>query len=312
MYRRDLTDGSLTLVFLGEVLKWDWVPGFARNAEGQELLQPIALRLGEKRVKGWAGVLEPGSRSRAGFTLLHSSRVVKGWPDSWRPPEIFGQPLGSNDLVNQRLTGELELDDFEVSHTKDDILWLGEEEEDLGTRLKAECEALITAAKTRRTRLPTPKKTTTAAHKFQTQLSTHLAGSDWTTQALPSPEQREQTIRKSLQVARAHSPDFTVRLHQLTIMGYLSSDVLRQDEYVVVDIGARGLLSIVVNMNHPHVRGLSDNALLEHLQHCAFGAMAEWRVRMDSEAHDVDNISYFKDELFRLIQGERINNGHTP
>ena len=32
-------------------------------------------------------------------------------------------------MVNQRLIGEIHLDDFIVSHTKDDILWLGNQEE---------------------------------------------------------------------------------------------------------------------------------------------------------------------------------------
>ena len=71
-----------------------------------------------------------------GFRFCTLDVSLEGWPDSWRPEEIYGQFQGSNDLINQRLIGELSLDDFEVSHTKDDILWLGNEEEQLQKEAK--------------------------------------------------------------------------------------------------------------------------------------------------------------------------------
>ncbi|MGH9044701.1 MAG: hypothetical protein ACRDVP_07720, partial [Acidimicrobiales bacterium] len=52
---------------------------------------------------------------------------------------VFGQIEGSNDLVNQRLTGEINLDGFEVSHTKDDIQWMGDEEDQVQDQLKEIC-----------------------------------------------------------------------------------------------------------------------------------------------------------------------------
>ena len=42
-------------------------------------------------------------------------------------------------LVNQRLIGEIHLDAFEVSHTKDDILWMGDEEDTVQSELKQVC-----------------------------------------------------------------------------------------------------------------------------------------------------------------------------
>src|SRR5439155_10278246 len=39
----------------------------------------------------------------------------------YRPERIFG--IDRNDLINQRLYGELNLDDFPVNHLKDDFLW---------------------------------------------------------------------------------------------------------------------------------------------------------------------------------------------
>src|SRR5690606_2914959 len=92
-----------------------------------------------KPVRGWVGILNRGSRAQAGFSILHSGRVVKGWPDSWRPSSLYGQLGGSNDLINQRLVGEIHLDGFEVSHTKDDILWLGTQEDEVEELLERYC-----------------------------------------------------------------------------------------------------------------------------------------------------------------------------
>jgi hypothetical protein len=68
---------------------------------------------------------------------MQANRVIHGWPEAWRPTTIYG-PYGTNDLVNQRLVGELELDGFEVSHTKDSIQWRGDAEEQVEKMLKDE------------------------------------------------------------------------------------------------------------------------------------------------------------------------------
>src|SRR5690606_18374644 len=85
------------------------------------------------------GILKSGSRASAGFSILQSNRVIKGWPKAWRPSTIYGQEEGSNDLINQRLVGEIHLDEFEVSHTKDDIQWFGNQEEEVENKLFEEC-----------------------------------------------------------------------------------------------------------------------------------------------------------------------------
>ena len=68
------------------------------------------------------------------------------YPEAWRPESIFGE-WGSNDLINQRITGELHLDDFEVSHTKDGIYWRFSEEREVGELIKKQIDDLITQAK---------------------------------------------------------------------------------------------------------------------------------------------------------------------
>lgn len=69
-----------------------------------------------------------------------------GWPDAWRPRQIFG-PNG-NDLLNQRLLGEFHLDDFEATHTKDYLQWYGVDEEQAEKELKSRIANLFHIAKT--------------------------------------------------------------------------------------------------------------------------------------------------------------------
>ena len=78
------------------------------NSQGDLLKVPFDFIVNGKKVWGWAGVLANGSRADAGFSIIQANRVIKGWPESYRPTTLFGdQEGGSNDLVNQRLVGEL-------------------------------------------------------------------------------------------------------------------------------------------------------------------------------------------------------------
>jgi len=56
--------------------------------------------------------------------------------------------MNRNDLLNQRLLGEIHLEDFEVTHTKDNIQWYGDEEELVEKKLTQEIADLIAIART--------------------------------------------------------------------------------------------------------------------------------------------------------------------
>ena len=80
-----------------------------------------------RRVWGWAGLLEKGSVSRAGFSVFRRDRLIQGSGDeTYRPLGIFRSP---NSYIYQRLVGDLHVCGFDVSHTKDGIQWAGLEDE---------------------------------------------------------------------------------------------------------------------------------------------------------------------------------------
>lgn len=108
---------------------------------GKKLLwkKDIKIDLGRgKRVHGFAALRETGSTAEAGFALFRRNRLIQGSADEgYRPEFIFGQP---NSYAYQRLFGELFLEGFDVSHTKDGFQW-GEFEDVFLSKLKSRIAA---------------------------------------------------------------------------------------------------------------------------------------------------------------------------
>jgi hypothetical protein len=104
MYRMDLRNEILCLEWQNDALNWVEFE-MLTNRDGDEYKKSFSFDVNGMTVNGWVGVLKSGSRANAGFSIIHCGRVVKGWPESWRPSSLYGQLQGSNDLVNQRLVG---------------------------------------------------------------------------------------------------------------------------------------------------------------------------------------------------------------
>lgn len=140
IYREFLREGLLVLEVGGESVsyeepetlvapRWDADEG----APAQRWRKSIEVELPSgRRVRGWAALRAKGSTSDAGFALLFRGKVVvgAGGPAGdvdglFRPAEIFGSP---NTFVSQRLFGELDVSALQVAHSKDAIIWDGEEE----------------------------------------------------------------------------------------------------------------------------------------------------------------------------------------
>jgi Histidine kinase-, DNA gyrase B-, and HSP90-like ATPase len=128
IYRVFIRDGLLEMRLGDEVLAYV-EPGvltapFVRDGGGKARLwrKDINFDLGDDlSVNGFAALRDPGNFARAGFALFRRGRLIQGSGDEgYRPPLIFGQPGSFRSL---RLFGELHLDGFEISHTKDGFRW---------------------------------------------------------------------------------------------------------------------------------------------------------------------------------------------
>lgn len=97
---------------------------YAREPDGQTHIwrRDIDFDFGDDlKVRGFAALRDPGSHTRSGFALFRRGRLIEGsGEEGYRPSHIFGTPGNYRHL---RLFGELHLDGFEVSHTKDGFRW---------------------------------------------------------------------------------------------------------------------------------------------------------------------------------------------
>lgn len=133
IYRDFIRRGELALNFDGETLQYTEPPilvaPFYKDEAGspREWRKEIELDLGRGlKAIGFAAIRETASTSRAGFALFRRGRVIQGSGDTgYRPEIIFGK---SNSFIYQRVFGELHLEGFEVTHTKDGFKWDDNEE----------------------------------------------------------------------------------------------------------------------------------------------------------------------------------------
>ena len=176
MYREDLRDGLVHLFWQATEIIWDDSPSKWLTApDGSRYYKAFEFEVAGKVVRGNIGVLETGSRALAGFSIFQNRRMIRGYPESWRPTILYGQDQGSNNLVNQRLIGEIHLDDFEVSHTKNDIIWDGDEEDILQRKLYHACAEYRRIASDRRkgqdSRRPSEVQVRAAVNQVQSELN---------------------------------------------------------------------------------------------------------------------------------------------
>ncbi|WP_373650320.1 ATP-binding protein [Schlesneria sp. DSM 10557] len=160
IYRAFLRDGVLELKWDGEPLAYDEPGILSAPFYRTPLADPIIWRkeidfdFGDGlRAWGFAALRERASVSSAGFALFRRNRVIQGSGDEgYRPEAIFGK---SNSYRYQRLFGELHLEGFQVSHTKDGFRWEEHEEiflEFLHEHLNADPMPLLTQAEEHRAR----------------------------------------------------------------------------------------------------------------------------------------------------------------
>lgn len=154
IYREFIRNNTLELTFDGELLSYTnpnilITPHFSNPSSIPiEWKKTINFDFGQGlKVYGFAALLDTGIASGAGFALFRKSRVIEGSADEgYKPEYIFKKP---NSYIFQRLFGELHLEGFAVSHTKDGFRWENNEEiflELLKEHLNADPLPLLTQA----------------------------------------------------------------------------------------------------------------------------------------------------------------------
>jgi hypothetical protein len=282
-------------------------------ADGSLYKKDFLFEVNGKPVLGWVGILKQGAGGRveAGFSVIQAKRVIHGWPEAWRPMAIYG-PYGTNDLVNQRLVGELELDGFEVSHTKDSIQWRGDEEEQVEEKLKEYVGDYRTIASKRRgagdQRGPAEADIKIAVAELERELeSAELVDQISLNVSVVPPTEaliasRNKVISSVMETRTPTLERVIQKTPQLTIKLFLGTDLSERDAYVYQEATKPTEIIVTVNQNHPfwttQLRG--PEAVLEYLRQCIYDALAEWQASNKVSRFDSDTIKWLKDGFLRL------------
>lgn len=312
IYRIDIEEG-LDLFWQGERLDWDRKSFLEKNLikriDGSLEKEEFEFNIYKKKVSGWAGVLENGSRKDAGFSIIQNKRVIVGWPDSYRPSTIFGeQEGGSNDLVNQRLVGELFMDGFEVSHTKDEILYENDEQDILESKLLEYCLSLRRLALSYRKyladeRQPTVDQCSEAINEFETELNSNEVKELLETYEIPSQsliKASNDTVKNS--VMKRVKPTIKVQIGEVEVWVYVVEDMSPYEPYVIIEsTTSKSLVVVIVNKAHPHWKQLTGSeSILNFLRHCTYDGVSEWKAYFKAGRIDPDTIKLIKDNLLRI------------
>ena len=162
IYREYIKSGEVVITVAGQELEyispkfleapfWPTSQGPGKNLEKIEWLTWFSFVLDESwpesetlagvtapTVSGWVGILAKGDTKAAGISLLWRKKVIFGAgnfaeSDAYRPSSIFG---GGNTFVSQRVIGQLDLSELEVTAFKNDFAWLEGQQLELEQKLK--------------------------------------------------------------------------------------------------------------------------------------------------------------------------------
>lgn len=320
IYRFDFTQYGLQLFWNGSKLEWQ---GFEDKIfvgkDGVKSKKQFEFEINGKAVKGWVGVLgKGGSRKIAGFSIIQNSRVIQS---NYKPSHVFGeQEEGSNDLVNQRVVGELFLDNFSVSHTKDKIVWEDDEEEELDKKLGEVCENMRELALTLRFRKETQKDELSLFKEQAIALFTSELKSDELSNYLrsvqPYPEKVIVSLQKKIadQAKDENEPVIEADIgsngdliHVLIFFNeksefepYVLTETTIEDKRVIV----------IVNLLHPHIQEMrTPDSLTNFIRHCVYDGVAEWKAIKLRGSIQPYTVKFLKDGLLRIPFEIKLNRG---
>lgn len=152
MYRVDLRTEKIHIYYNDESLQYqtpeileEILPNGSKKIWRKDVSFNVICNCVVYPVKGFIALLQKGSTSGAGLTLIRRGRViVGGYQNGYRPEEVFEK---SNSFVYQRLFGELNMDAWPVTQTKDSFDWYNGLEDLFIEKLLVECDEYRKKAK---------------------------------------------------------------------------------------------------------------------------------------------------------------------
>jgi hypothetical protein len=215
IYRMQIRSGEYE-IFVGEddsPLTWEepaimfLPPAATPNLPKVKWRKDINFKLDEVRsVSGFAAIYEKGGTSKGGFALIRRGRLIMGGDSEspYAPEEIFGKP---NDFRRQRVFGELHLEGFDVSHTKDAFTWGADLEQLFLQKLREQLKTspfdiLDQAVKARvKSKVPNDKELAQRSKKTVKELSQTYESPSVAETIVSTPEQESESNSAQSQIS---------------------------------------------------------------------------------------------------------------
>lgn len=315
MYRFDIASERLKLVYNGEEVPPPGEYDVDTDPEGHTMRRVLPEKeINGKMVRGWVAVLRKGGRKFGGFSLFQEQRQIQGFPNAWKPRSIFGgvDDEGANNLISQRLTGLIELDGFKVSHTKDAILFEGDEEEELEKFLDDFTKDYRDYAVKRRGKQGQPwtrEKVRDLLEAMKKEFSSDEMKDAVNSSMLPPID----TILKNNQAQLATLTDAdkitTIDVvSDLRVVVWLPEKSEYEPHLTIVTGADPGTIHVIINRLHPYFSSLeSADAVDEAIRQYVYDAIAEYRVSKLTGKVNPDSVRRLKNDLLR-VQVIRVEN----
>jgi len=313
IYRMDTRNGSLSLSWNGIKISWDdtdwtFIPSEDGSGEYKKDFEFEITRSDKtkKKVYGWVGVLLDGARTKSGFSALSCDRVIIGYPKAWKPESIFGD-YESNNLINQRITGEIHFDDFDVTHTKDAFKWYLDEYTLICDKLEEICSGYMNKAITFQKRGGNKKQATNqqkqeALDDIKKEAeSTQIKDAVATKGELIDPQLVDKATKAAVKkISSNSSPKITLTVSKdLTAKLYTHEGEITGC-YLSIATHEQNVVSIIVNESHPAFPDSSDmEVLTSWYRMCLFDGIAEFWCELKQGKIFPNSVREYKDILYR-------------
>lgn len=127
IYRRDLSSGEISIFIDGTELSFKQPEILTEYVDGKEIVWKYDFNTSltfdgvDYKMSGFCALRQEGSYKDTGFTLFRKNRVILGGVNKgFKPEKIF---KAANSFMSLRLFGEVNLDDWPVTQSKDDFDW---------------------------------------------------------------------------------------------------------------------------------------------------------------------------------------------
>jgi hypothetical protein len=306
MYRIDTGSGNLNLLWGDERLDYEADINFLKVRD--EIIKrnfEFVLENG-KKVYGWMGVLDSGSRAKAGLAVIRRGRLISGQPTAWRPQRLFGwQEHGSNDLVNQRLLGEIHLDNFQASHTKNSIIFQDNEEEEIEFKLFEMFADFKDIAKNQRFRKsggPDEENISLGLAALAEDLSRPEFVDKVNITEVPSPEIVAAQNQPVIDATKDSEPAKTINIGDITVNIYVEGFSPNDPYYVPEYKADSNQLTVIINTKHPFFQNklLGSESVSTYFMLCAYDAIAEWKCLSKVGEIDAKTVNSIKNEYMKI------------